>query len=96
MGHTWIILVPSPCTLSKKSRWRKYEGDLIHTIGLFGCMHLTLYYTLDELKEFEQAGCTLLYDGYFRSEWASLYEEMEQFKERTSYLLHHTTRYHHG
>lgn len=94
MGHTWDILVPSPCTLKKKRwKWDKYVGNLIHPIGRFSCMHLTLFYTLDDLKEFEQAGCALLYEGMVKCEWSDLYEEIERFKEQTSYMLNRQRQY---
>jgi hypothetical protein len=82
MGHTWYILVPSCLTLPKKVS--KYQSTgLFHRIGHFSMMHLTLFYSLEQLKDFENAGCALYY-GCHRSEWSSLYEEIEQFKNSVS------------
>lgn len=82
MGHTWKILCPSAVTLPKKTcRWKKYEGTLIRTIGSFFAGSLTLHYTLEELKSFENAGCGVLYDGRSISSWESFYREIAEFPD---------------
>jgi hypothetical protein len=81
MGHTWDILVPSP--LSKRAwTWDKYCGTLIFNIGRSGYGYLTLYHTLGQLKEFEDAGCRLIFDGVdLCSDWSYLYREIEECKD---------------
>ena len=87
MGHSWDILAPSCLTLSKRAyMWDKYQGTLIFNIGHFRCMHMTLRYTIEELKGFENAGCALLYDGLERAEWSCLYKEIKDFNvDRLTY-----------
>lgn len=85
MGHTWEILEPSCLTLKRRNRWK---SRLFHRVASYSCGHLSVFYTLSELKEFEDAGCSIWFDGIERSEWSHLWEEIEQTENKHFDVIH--------
>lgn len=83
MGHTWNILKPTCLTLSKK-----YRGDQDQKFKLFEVLATCnycgffLYFSLEEIKSFEEAGCQMYIGHYDKFTWERFYEELKEYEEK--------------
>jgi hypothetical protein len=80
MGHSWDIREPSCFTLRKRGA---RKSPLFHRVAQYSCGHLSLFYTLEELKKFEKAGYSIWFDRTERSDWSELWEEIEKTQSKS-------------